>query len=68
MEGSKVIFSKKFNLSLMINIVLANSANPDEVPHYAAFHLGIHCLAKYTFRGFQSTKKLGSKLLGSACS
>ena len=21
--------------------------------HYAAFHLGLHCLPKYTFRGFQ---------------
>ena len=23
--------------------------------HYAAFHLGLHCLPKYTFRGFQYT-------------
>ena len=62
------IFKKKNNLSLKINFELANSANPNEMPHYAAYHLSIHCLAKYIFRGFQSTKKLGSKLLGSACS
>ena len=43
-------------LSMNINFVLANSADPDEMPPYAAFHLGIHCLQKYLFRGFQSTK------------
>ena len=24
--------------------------------HYAAFHLGLHCLPKHPFRGFQYTK------------
>ena len=28
----------------------------DEMAHYAAFHLGLHCLSKYPFRGFQNTK------------
>ena len=23
---------------------LTNSTDPDEMPHYAAFHLGLHCL------------------------
>ena len=23
---------------------LANSEDPDEMPHYAAFHKGLHCL------------------------
>ena len=27
--------------------------------HYAAFHLGLHCLPKYPFRGFQYTKGYG---------
>ena len=31
---------------------------PDEMPHYAAFHLGLNCLTKYQFRGFQYTKGL----------
>ena len=31
-------------------ILLANSVDPDEMPHGAAFHLGIHCLPKCTFR------------------
>ena len=29
-----------------MNFVLANCADPDEMKHYAAFHMGIHCLPK----------------------
>ena len=36
-------------LPLKIVIILANSVDPDEMLHYAAFHLGIHCLLKYAF-------------------
>ena len=28
---------------------------PDEMPHYAAFHLGLHCLQKYSFTSFPNT-------------
>ena len=35
---------------------LANRADPDEMPHLAAFHLGLHCLLKYLLRSFQPTK------------
>ena len=31
----------------------ANSEDPDEMPHYAAIHLGLHCLLKQN----QSSKK-----------
>ena len=34
----------KIFLSLQIYFVLANSADPDEMPSYVAFHLGLHCL------------------------
>ena len=44
--------------SLKIDIVLANSADPDEMPHYAAFHLGLLCLPKYPFLGFLVFKGL----------
>ena len=27
---------------------VANSVGPDEMPHFAAFHLGLHCLPKYS--------------------
>ena len=33
-------------LSLKIELVLANSADPDEMLHNAAFHLGLHLFAK----------------------
>ena len=36
-------------LSLKIEYVLANSADPDEMPPYAAFHLGLHSMPKYPF-------------------
>ena len=29
------------------NFVATNSADPDEMPHFAAFHRGLHCLQKY---------------------
>ena len=39
-EGSQVIIFKKYCIfSLKMDFVLANSGNPDEMPHYAAFHL-----------------------------
>ena len=33
---------------------LATNADPNEMN--AAFHLGLHCLPKYLFKGFQHTK------------
>ena len=32
---------------LKVVLILANSADPDEMQHYAAFHLGLHCLPSY---------------------
>ena len=49
-------FPKYYIFSLKIEFVLANSADPDEMPHKAAFHLGLQCLSKYTFRDFKSAK------------
>ena len=31
---------------------LSKSVDLDEMPHFAAFHLGLHFLPKYPFRGF----------------
>ena len=44
-EGSQVIIAIK-----QLVFVLANTVDPDEMPHDAAFHLGLHCLPKYAFR------------------
>ena len=53
-EGSQVIVSPKMYFFL----VSENNVEPDEIPHYVAFHMGLHCLPKYPFRGFQYTKGL----------
>ena len=41
-----------------MDFVLANNADPDEIPHYTAFHLGPHCLPKYLFSRFPFNKGL----------
>ena len=48
-----------FKVSLKLVLIFANSANPNEMQHYAALNLGLHCLQKYLFRGFQYTKCKG---------
>ena len=51
----EVILSKNILfLSLKIDFVIVKGADPDEMPHYVAFHLCLHCLPKYPFRGFYS--------------
>ena len=57
-RGSQVEFSLNYDvfLSPYVDQILANSADPDEMQHYAAFHLVLHCLPEYPFRGFQYTK------------
>ena len=56
-EESQVIYLKNIVfLSLTIDFVLANSADPDEMSHYAPFHLGHRCLSKYPIRDVWSTK------------
>ena len=56
-KGSQIEYSSHYvPQSLKIVFILAYSTSPDEMQHYAAFHLGLHCLLKYPFRGFQYTK------------
>ena len=43
-------------LSVKDVFTIANSVDPDEMLQNAAFHLGLHCLEKYPFRGFLPTK------------
>ena len=40
-------------LFLRIFFTFTNSVDTDEMQHYAAFHLGPHCLSKSPFRSFQ---------------
>ena len=41
---------------MKIVFILVNSAGADEMPHYAAFHLRLHCLRKDPFSCFLYTK------------
>ena len=43
---------------LKIFFYLTNNVDPDEMQHYAAFHLGLHCLQKYSLMGFPKYKGL----------
>ena len=43
-------------MALQIGLILGNSADPNEMPHYAAFHLCLHCLPKYLSTGTQNEK------------
>ena len=48
-KGSQVEFCQsndKFQ-SLPVVLILTYSADPDEMQHVAAFHLGRHCLPKF---------------------
>ena len=56
-RGLKVInFKNIVFFCLKIFFTFTNSVDPDEMQHYAAFHLGLHCLQKYSFMGFWNTK------------
>ena len=48
-------FQKIIFLSLKVDFVLANSAEPDEI------HLGLHCLPRYPSRGYLSSKVFNVK-------
>ena len=54
-KGSHVIVSKfnKVFLFLKVASILANSSDPDEMQHYAAFYLGLNSFPKNWFRGFR---------------
>ena len=49
--------NKDVFLSLNAVSILANSADPGEMQHYAAFHLGLYWLPKYPFRGFDHVSR-----------
>ena len=56
MGHSRIFKDYDVFLSLKNALILANSADPDEMQLYAAFHLCLHSLPEYQFRGFQYTK------------
>ena len=58
MEGSHIIILKRCCISFVEDcFVLANNADDDEMLHY---HLGVHSLLKFPFRGFWYKKGQGA--------
>ena len=48
-------WSDIINLGLFISedfFTFTKSVDPDEMQHYVAFYLGLHCLRKNSLRGF----------------
>ena len=55
-QGLQVKISKKYVSFSEHQFCLGkNSADPDEMLPYAAFHQGLHCFPQYPFRGLQSS-------------
>ena len=55
-KGSQVRITQLWCISVPEDCLYLNSVDPDEMTYYAAFNLGLHCLSKFLFRGFQYTK------------
>ena len=56
-KGSLVEFTKLQCISVSeVYLNLTEPCRPNEMPHLAAFHLGLLCLPKYPFRDLQYTK------------
>ena len=47
LRGQRLEFPNNVFISRMNVFISLNSEDPDEMQHYAAFHLGLHCLSKY---------------------
>ena len=64
-RGFKLLFLKRILYYFVWKsfFTFTNSVDPDEMQHYAAFHLGLHCLQKYSFSNSPS-KLLHYKLIG----
>ena len=57
-KGCPVIIKKIYSFVKRSFFFFTNSVEPDEMQQNAAFHLGLHCLQKYWYRGFLSTKPI----------
>ena len=45
-------------------LTFTNSVDPDEMQHYAVFHLDLHCWRKHSFMALPEYGRLTSCLLG----
>ena len=56
MVDDQNLYERMYLRPLKIVFNFAYSADPNEMPTYVAFHLGLHCLPKYVFTGIQTEK------------
>ena len=57
LKGSHVKLSKLRCISVPeIVFIIANSADPEKMPPFAAFHKSLHCLQKYLLTSIQNEK------------
>ena len=52
-KGTQV---KNLIFFIFLSLKIVNNQYPDEMLHYTAFHLVLHCLPKYLFIGIQNEK------------
>ena len=51
-----IVYNLNKNVFLSLNIfILAKNEDPDDMLQNLAFHVGLHCLPKYSFRSYQYT-------------
>ena len=68
MDFPKHIYTISMDLSILylkwslIVFILANSADPDEMPRYVAFHEGLHCCPKYLLTFIQNENGKGKSM------
>ena len=62
MSGYNLKKKKFILLSEDLFLPFTDSEDSDEMQHYAAFHLGLHCVQKYWFSSFPNTKGSSSLL------
>ena len=55
-HNSRLSFPDNIDFFSDDRLYLSKRCSPVEMPHCGVFHLGLHCLTKYPFRGFWTTK------------
>ena len=55
-NSAKSSVESPFSKQLKNFLTFTKSVDTDQMQHYAAFHLGLHCLFKYLFRSFPIQK------------
>ena len=59
--GYNLKINKYLLLSLKMDFILANNADPGKKAPYAALHPGFHCLSLYLFKPVSHRTRLGTQ-------